>query len=284
MDGTDGDLGLFGPGSVTWTVHREPIVALGGLRALYLQTLHPRALAGVLQNSGYRSDPWGRLGRTATYVATTVYGTTAQAERAGRRVRAVHARLTATDPATGEEFRVDEPDLLRWVHVTEVESFLDCARRAGVRLSATEADRYLDEQRRVAALVGLEPETVPGSVAEVRDYYRDMRPRLAMTREAAEVALFLSTPPLPWQLTVTPVRGALFGVAALAVGMLPSWARRMYGLPGLAVTGTLVSLQVRTLRGALRAVPRRAYEGPMYRDAMRRAALAATDAPGGEGA
>ena len=73
----DDDLGLFGPDSVTWKVHAEPVLLVAGLRSLYLQALHPRAMAGVAQNSAYQSDPWGRLVRTATYVATTVYGTTA---------------------------------------------------------------------------------------------------------------------------------------------------------------------------------------------------------------
>src|SRR5690606_15603517 len=71
----DDDLGLFGPGSVTWRVHAEPILAVAGLRALYFQGLHPRAMAGMAQNSAYKSDPWGRLMRTVRYVGTTVYGT-----------------------------------------------------------------------------------------------------------------------------------------------------------------------------------------------------------------
>src|SRR5690606_33932500 len=129
-------------------------------------------------------------------------------QQAGRRVRAVHARLTAIDPRTGERFRIDEPDLLRWVHVTEVESFLSTATRAGLRLSPAEADRYYAEQRRAAELVGLDPDSVPGSVAEVEEYYRQVRPQLAMTKEAADVALFLAAPPLPWGLGLTPARPA----------------------------------------------------------------------------
>lgn len=270
----DDDLGLFGPDSVSWRVHREPMVALGGLRSLYLQALHPRAVAGVVQNSRYKQDPWDRLAKTGIYVATVVYGTTAQAERAGRRVRAVHSRLRATDPATGEKFRVDDPELLRWVHVTEVESFLDGARRGGLRLSPAEADTYLSEQRRAATLVGLDPSTVPGSVAEVEDYYRDMRPKLAMTVEAADAAVFLTVPPLPWGLGLTPVRGALMAAAALAVAMLPPWARKLYGLPGLSLTGRLATLNARVLATSLRTLPHALFEGPIYRDAMRRAAKA----------
>jgi len=268
----DDDLGLFGPDTVTWRVHAEPILFLAGLRALYLQALHPRAIAGVAQNSGYKSDPWGRLIRTVQYVGTVIYGTTAQAEKAGQRIRAVHARMTATDPATGELFRVDEPDLLRWVHVTEIESFVTTATRAGVRLTPAEVDLYYTEQRRAAALVGLDEDAVPGSAAEVEEYYRALRPELAMTRDCAESALFLANPPLPWGLGYTPVRLAYAGLVATAIGLLPRWARRLYGLPGLPGTDLGASASVRTLRLALAALPHRLYEGPLYQAAMARAA------------
>src|SRR5215475_7895928 len=103
------DLGLFGPESVSWRVHAEPVLAVAGLRALYLQSLHPRAMWGVAQNSRFRDDPYGRLNRTGIYIATVVYGTTAQARAAGRRLRGIHARMAAVDPNTGEIYRVDEP-------------------------------------------------------------------------------------------------------------------------------------------------------------------------------
>ncbi|MEU7949665.1 oxygenase MpaB family protein [Micromonospora chalcea] len=274
------DLGLFGPGSVTWKVHEEPILIVAGLRSLYLQALHPRAMAGVAQNSNYRSDAWGRLVRTATYVGTTIYGTTAEAQAAGRRVRARHARMRATDPFTGEEFRVDEPELLRWVHVTEVESFASTARRAGLALTDDEVDGYYTEQRRSAALVGLDPDDVPGTAAEVADYYRDVRPQLRMTREAAETALFLTAPPIPWKvslparvgLNLGPPRWAYLGIAATALGMLPPWALRLYGGLGLPTTALSADLSARALRLALAAVPRRYREGPLQQAAKERAA------------
>ncbi|WP_320065701.1 oxygenase MpaB family protein [Micromonospora sp. RTGN7] len=274
------DLGLFGPGSVTWKVHEEPILIVAGLRSLYLQALHPRAVAGVAQNSDYRADSWGRLVRTATYVGTTIYGTTAEAEAAGARVRRLHARLRATDPSTGEEFRVDEPDLLRWVHVAEVESFLSTARRAGLRLTDAEVDGYYTEQRRVAALVGLDPADVPGTAAEVAEYYRQVRPELRITREAAETAVFLTAPPLPWKLNLParvglnlgPARFAYFGIAGTAFALLPPWARRMYGGLGLPTTELSADLAVRALRLTLAAVPRRWREGELQQSGKARAA------------
>ncbi len=266
------DVGLFGPGSVSWKVHDEPIMWLAGLRSLYLQALHLRAVAGVAQNSGYRRDPWKRLLRTSDYIGAVIYGTTEQAEAAGARVRRLHARMRAVDPRTGEPFRIDEPSLLRWVHVTEVESFLTTAVRAGVVLTPAEVDRYYLEQRRAAKLVGLDPAMVPGSAAEVDEYYAGIRPELALTRDSADVAVFLAAPPLPFRLGLTPVRLAYSGAAALAVALLPPWARRLYGLPGLPTTDLTAAMSTRGLRRLLAVLPHRVYEGPIYRAAMSRAA------------
>jgi len=268
------DLGLFGPQSVSWRVHREPILALAGLRALYLQSLHPQAMAGVAQNSRYREDPYGRLNRTGVYIATVVYGTTAEARAAGARLRRMHARMRAVDPRTGEEYRIDAPHLLRWVHVTEVESFVTTARRAGLALTDADVDSYYTEQLAAAELVGLDPGSVPGTAAEVEAYYREVRPELAMTKEAAESAAFLTAPPLPFRLGLTPVRLAWFGVASIAVGLLPPWARRLYGLPGLPTTDPAAALSARTIRLALRALPERAVRGPIYLAARERALAA----------
>lgn len=266
------DLGLFGPDSVSWRVHSEPILWIGGLRALYLQALHPRAIAGVVQNSDYRDEPWDRLMRTAEYVGTVVYGTTRDAQRAGARIRGIHARLRARDPETGEEFRVDDPELLRWVHVTEVDSFVTTARRAGLRLTAGDVDQYFAEQVRAAELVGLDPARVPCSSADVAEYYEQMRPELRLTPPAVDVARFLAVPPLPHRLGWTPVRPAWVAVAAAGFGLLPRWARRLYRMPGLPTTDLAATVAARLGRVTLGAIPLR--PGPIYADAMRRADLA----------
>ena len=52
-----GDAGLFGPDTVTWRVHADfPGMLAGGMCALLLQALHPRALAGVWDHSDFRTD------------------------------------------------------------------------------------------------------------------------------------------------------------------------------------------------------------------------------------
>ena len=267
----DNDAGLFGPESVSWRLHAEPILWLAGLRALLLQMLLPRALAGVLQNSNFRDDPWGRLLRTARFYGEVVYGPTARAEAAGDRIRKIHSRMTGVDPATGEYFRVDDPDLLRWVYVTATESFCSTAQRAGLGLPAADIDRYYDEQRVVARLVGLDPDTVPASATAMRDYYAGMRPLLAAGADARATARFLALPRFPWGLGYTPVRPMWIGVAAYGFSLLPPWARRLYGLPGLPTTDLTATLTARTLRSMVRALPTKVLEGPLYRAARERA-------------
>ena len=174
-----GDPGLFTPQSVTWQMHGDPMMWVAGVRALYLQALHPRAVRGVMQNSDFRRDAWGRLMRTANFVGTTTYGTTEAAEKAGARVRKIHTLLQATDPDTGERYRIDEPELLLWVHCAEIDSYLHVARRSGYPLTDAAADRYLAEHRFSARLVGLDPDAVPADRAAMAAYFEKTRPELA---------------------------------------------------------------------------------------------------------
>ena len=152
--------GLFGPGSVTWRILGEPVLWVGGLRAMYLQALHPRTIRATWQNTAFArpGEAWGRFGRTVEFVRVRTYGTTAEVARAGRRVQKVHASLTGTD-ADGSVIRLDEPELLLWVHCGEIASYADVARRSGLRLSEDDLDRFVAEQRRSAAVVGLDPAT-----------------------------------------------------------------------------------------------------------------------------
>jgi uncharacterized protein (DUF2236 family) len=218
------DLGLFGPDTVTWRIHADPSMLIGGLRALLVQALHPVAMAGVAQHSDYQDDPWGRLQRTVDYVVTTTFGDTATALATGARVRAVHARVRGVDPVTGRPYRADDPDLLLWVHSVEVHSFLAAYRRYGGFLSRADADRYLVEMVRAAELVGLDAAQVPASADELRDYFQGVG-GLTLTPEARAAMAQILSPPLP-----LPLRPLWVVPTTAAVALLPQWARDLYGL------------------------------------------------------
>lgn len=220
----EGDEGLFGPTSVTWRVHADRSMLVGGLRALLLQTLHPLAMAGVAEHSAYRSQPARRLQRTTAFVMATTYGSTADAEAAIEAVRRVHEHIAGVSP-DGLPYRASDPALLAWVHATEVDSFARAYERHGPgRLSDADRDRYVGEMAVVAERLGVP--RPPRRWAELQAYLRDVRPELRATADARRGVRFLLAPPLP--LAARPAYGV---VAAAAVALLPRYARRELWLP-----------------------------------------------------
>ncbi|WP_189946299.1 oxygenase MpaB family protein [Streptomyces roseolus] len=237
----DADPGLFGPRSVTWQLHADPVMWIAGVRALYLQALHPVAVRGVMINSSFREDPWGRLMRTASFVGTLSYGTRDAAEAAGARVRRVHRLL-----------KVDDPALLLWVHCAEIDSYVTVARRSGLPLTGEPADRYVDEQRTSARLVGLDPTGVPATRAALTAYFDSVRGELAAGEDALAVLDFLREPPVPPALAVGRAL-AWRRISSLAYDTLPDWAHALYGRP-VPPEATVTRRLVTTAR-LLRRVP-----------------------------
>jgi len=240
---TDGDAGWFGPDSVAWRVHADLSTVTGGLRALLYQTLHPLAMAGVADHSDYRRDPWGRLRRTAQFVAATTYGTSEEAAAAVALVQRVHEHVRGTSP-DGRSYSADRPDLLAWVHATEVDSFLAAYRRYGPGLDDADADRYVGEMAVVARAFGADP--VPTSTAELADVLGSYS--LHATRQTRDALRFLLAPPLP--LAARPTYGL---IATAAIELLPWSAQRELRLVIPPIAGPLgVRPATRALLGTLR--------------------------------
>lgn len=215
-------------------VHADASMFVGGLRAILLQSLHPLAMAGVAQHSNYRDDPWGRLQRTAEFLAATTFGPADLAEHAVARVRQVHRRVRGTAP-DGRAYSAGDPHLLRWVHICEVDSFLAAHRRFGERpLSSADADGYVADMAVVASALGV-PKP-PRTVSELRADLHRYRPELKGTSAARDAARFLlAEPPLP--LAARPVYAL---IASSAVALLPAWARWPLRLPYLPLSETVL--------------------------------------------
>ncbi|MFJ8141365.1 oxygenase MpaB family protein [Streptomyces sp. NPDC096013] len=237
----------FGPDQPVRRVHGDASMFIGGLSALLLQSLHPLAMAAVAAHSGFRGDPWGRLQRTSTFLATTTYGTAAQAQQACDQVRAVHERVRG-ETERGEAYHAADPELLCWVHVAEVDSFLRAHQCYGANpLTDEECDGYVENTAKVAMALGV-PDP-PRNRAELTERLLAYRPDLEATPQARDAARFLLlNPPLP--LAARLPYGAL---AAGAVSLLPRWAAAELRLPRLAAVDTLC---VRPLGSALTSMIR----------------------------
>jgi uncharacterized protein (DUF2236 family) len=220
----------FGEQDAIWRVHADTSMFIGGIRALLLQALHPVAMQAVAEHAGFRADFWGRFQRTSRYLALTTYGTVPDAERAIAAVRAVHRRVTGTAP-DGRPYSADDPHLLMWVHVAEVDSFLNAFQAFGTEtLTAAHADDYVRQTGSIAARLGvIDP---PSTVTELTEIMESYRPELSGSGPAREASrLLLVHPPL-----TGPARAGYRLLAASAVSILPTWARIELLLPALPIT------------------------------------------------
>lgn len=242
-----GDPGLLGPGSVSWEVIADPVVMLGGIRALLIQTAHPEVVAGVEEHSRYREDPLGRLTNTSLYVTETTYGAMPEVEQAVAFVRRAHGPVHGRSER-GARYAADDPALAAWVHNVLTESFLVAFQTYGPRkLSTAEADRFVDEQTRIGTLLGARP--LPRRAGELTRWV-DEHPDLAPSQAQAAAVSFLRNPPLR-----RPQRAGYELLFQGAVATIPPRLREIIGVspaPGADATGALM---VRTLRWALGPSP-----------------------------
>jgi len=243
------DDGFFGPASVTWRMNGDLAGPIAGLRSLLMQALHPLAMAGVDQHSGWREDPVGRLAATSAYVNTVSFGERAAAERAAARVRRIHTRVNGVDPVTGRRYEASDPALLLWVHAALVESTLAVRRLFGPAITDQHADRYVAEMVVAAELVGVPAGQVPASVAELDRYLESVRPQLRCTAAASESMAYLLDPPGLDEQVAEIWQDIRYG----AVISLPEWARVMYGYDAPPLTPARRE-EIRQVLGVLDAV------------------------------
>lgn len=212
-----GDVGLFGPDSVAWQVHANfTAMMVGGLSSLIVQSLHPRALAAVWDHSDFRHKLKERLGRTAYFVAATTYGGEALALNAIRRVNTIHANIRGTD-LQGQPYIANEPELIRWVHLVEVTSFLAAYQHLAKQpLSAQACDQYITEMARVGHMLGAVdlPLTYADTQAEMLGY----ADALSFDARAQEILQIIQAYPVdlldqPWMALVL----------KCAFDVMPSW-------------------------------------------------------------
>jgi uncharacterized protein (DUF2236 family) len=237
--------GVYNDDAIIRRVHREHVMALAGPRALLMQAAHPVAFAGFFAHTGALDEPYERLNRTARIVELVVYGPRTEAERATRRVRAMHRRVRGelSEPAgrfpAGTPYAADDPALLLWILATLVDSGLTVYERYVRALTRDERDAYWRDYRVFGRMFGLRERDMPASIEAFEDYVdHTVRHDLEVTDEARELAVeVVMRPPVPLHL-----RPLLEAANFVTVGLLPPKIRRQYGfrwdsLRGLALRG-----------------------------------------------
>ena len=247
LENPKGDPGLFGPDSISWQVHGDfSSMLIGGISALMLQALHPLALAGVWDHSNFRQDMLGRLRRTGQFISGTTFGSRQDADWLIEKVRTIHLQVVGTAP-DGRTYAASDPDLLTWVHVAEVSSFLAAhLRYRNPHLAPSDQDRYYAEIALIAERLGARE--VPRSRQEIADYLERIRPQLLCDERSREVLRLLLNAPAPSRLA-KPFGGLMMQAG---IDLLPDWASAMLDVSQSALQRQLIRASVRRSTPMLR--------------------------------
>lgn len=281
----DPDPGLFGPGSMTWRVLREPMLILAGARALLLQAAHPLVAQGAIDHSAFAEEPFSRLVRTVEWSAAVAFGTTVEAEAASNRVNRMHRKVKGTLPRehAGGKVRAGSPytaldeDLVLWVHATFVDTLLVAHDRLVGGLTEAERDAFVREWEVVAAMLGV-PKRLLWPNHAAMSAYVDHQLQKGSARPTAGSRLVAQTilhPSLPSPL----IRPFMDMLAFASVGFLPPQLRRGYGIfwtPAHEAAHRSMVLMIRTTR---RTLPRRLRVSPLYDFAVARTQGKLLEAP-----
>jgi uncharacterized protein (DUF2236 family) len=195
-------------------VHADFATLVGGIRALLMQALHPGSLTGVRQHSRYKDDPLGRLAGTIRWLTVTTFGPIASNQKEADRVNRLHTRVKGEyQTASGESrpYQAADKDLLLWVHVAFMDSFLRTHQNYSKRPIPGGADEYVRLWAASVKLLGLDE--APQNEAELLDTLRAFEKDLIVTDETRDVIKWIKNPPLP--LAAKPFY-RLFFFAALA--------------------------------------------------------------------
>ena len=217
------EAGFFLPTDAPWVVHADFGTLVGGIRALLMQALHPGSLTGVKNHSRYQSDPLGRLAGTIRWLTITTFGSKTAVLGEASRVNRLHTRVTGEyTTGAGERvaYKAADQDLLLWVHIAFMESFLVAHEQFAWREipkggAATGADNYVSQWSASVAPLGLT--SVPMSRAEMDATIAQIYETglLAASDDTLSVVEFIKNPPLPT--LAIPIYRLLFDAAVLSL-------------------------------------------------------------------
>ena len=226
-----------GPDSVVRRVNSEVVVLLGWGRAVLLQLAHPLVAAGVADHSDYGAGLFQYLQRTRGTVGSMLsltFGSSAAVHATADRINAIHRRVhgqlsdeTSRFPR-GTRYTATDPELLRWVHATLVQTQLLTYELLVEPLSSGLKTRYVEESADVAPLLSIPERFLPTSCRAL-DRYLDARyadDTIEVTETARTLARQLLFPP------GGQVTAPLLALGRLVTaGLLPPAIREQYGLP-----------------------------------------------------
>lgn len=259
--------GLTRPGrdSISWRINREVIAVAGWARAILLQFAHPSVAAAVRDHSPFRRDVRSgiaRLRSTVGAMQAITFGDTEQAIAAAARINTIHDRIRGLVSDPGGGYSAHDPELLRWVHATLLESIPLTYELLVGPIGAAERDRYCEEAAIMEPLLGMPDGWLPRDAAALTSYMRATLDSgaIVVTGTSRALARALLYPP-NWRLLWPVFRP----VQLITIGTLPPGIRQAYAFDWRPRDARALARWAAALRTLVRLMPRAAREWPIAR-------------------
>jgi uncharacterized protein (DUF2236 family) len=232
------DDGYFGPDSISWKVYENVLVAgMGAMSGLVIAMLDPVGAYGVGQHTVYYYDTLGRARRSLLFFAGAVFGDSATADKVGRDLFRKHSHVNGEIPATGEEFRANHVEALKFTYVAGWQLLWRAYKAYGDPNATAEDERqFYAEQHMVAELLGIPAGELPLTPEAVDAWVRNAEQNImAFTRPAQEIVDFLTSPPWTpvWPLGAVNLFVRLFFWSS--VPLLSPYVQEIIGLANIPV-------------------------------------------------
>ncbi len=172
--------GLFGPGSMHWKIYRSPSMIFGAYSALLLQIAHPAVADGVAQFSQFSKDYLGRAERTFTSMIKIYFGDQKIALQSGRKLHHIHnlirgkIQVNKNGTVIEEDYCANDPKHLCWVQATLVATSIQVYEMVVRELSGQEKERFFQESKITAKVMGIPSDEYPQDYAAFQRYYNRM--------------------------------------------------------------------------------------------------------------
>ena len=191
--------GYFMPEDAPWVIHAELATMAGGVRALLVQALHPGSLAGVRDHSRYKDDPLGRLAGTIQWLTVTTFASKDSLLKEAERIKSMHKKVkgTYTDAKSEKKsYSAYDQDLLLWVHIAFMESFLKCHQAYSSVPIPGGADAYVRLWGESVKPLGLKE--APTTEHELEEAMLHFESELTVSEDTRDVIQWIYKAPLPF--------------------------------------------------------------------------------------
>ena len=236
----------------------EAVLIAAGGRSILLQIADPAIGHGVAHHSNFADRPLDRLRATLTYVYAVVFGTPAEAARAGRRVNHAHGPVSGPATASSPAYSAFTPELQLWVAATLYDSAIPMRELVYGPLDDDTADAIYREYAVLGTELQMPSALWPPDRPAFAEYWDRRLGELqtdAATRAVARQLLHPRTGPL-WLRLMMPL-GRL-----VTVGLLPGSVRELFALPWSAGSQRQFDRLIRLTMRVYPRLPRRLRHWP----------------------